>query len=179
MQNYIAVLRGINVGGHRKIKMADLRQELSAMGLEKVNTYIQSGNIVFSSEEQDKALLKKSIEDKIREVYGFEVPTILLVKEELEQVISENPYANYDLSRLYVTFVEKSPERDMLESIQKVDYSPEEFCIVRKHLYFYSPVGRGKSKMSNNFFEKKLKVNMTSRNWRTVNKLLEMISDNG
>lgn len=177
MQIYIALLRGINVGGQKKIKMVDLRAYLQELNFQAIQTYVQSGNILFQYENSSIEELEKSIHDKILEKYGFEVPVMIIQPQVLQQVIEQNPFTEADgrdLKRLYVTFLSDAPTLDRIEKLKEVDYSPEEYLIQNKHIYLYSPNNYGKAKISNNFFEKKLKVAATTRNWRTVNKLLEL-----
>lgn len=175
MKTYIALLRGINVSGQKKIKMAELRSHLVNWGFSQVQTYIQSGNLVFTDTENDRHRIAERIRNGILEVYGFDVPVMILVPEELEEVLAHNPFLpEYEPKRLYVTFLSAEPPPLLVEQLTLVDYSPEAFILQGKHIYFFSPAGYGRAKMNNNFFEKKLKVNATTRNWRTVNKLNEM-----
>ena len=174
MNTYIALLRGINVSGQKKIRMAELREQLAELPYENIQTYIQSGNIVFQSPEKPLAQLAKEIRGKIAEHYEFDVPTLIKTPAEMEAVVANNPFANEDLKRVYVTFLEPAPEQVQIDVLGEVDYSPEQYVIQGKILYLFSPLGRGTSKLSNNLFEKKLKVDATTRNWRTVNKLIEM-----
>ena len=173
---YIALLRGINVSGQKKIKMADLRTYLGDAGLQDVQTYIQSGNIVFKSENADKAELAQKISDEIKEAYGFDVPVLVLTADYLQSAIEQNTYfkAGKDISKLYVTFLAEKPSEEKIATLEAVDYSPEEFILHETHLDFYFPNGYGRSKLNNNFFERKLKVSATTRNWKTINKLLDM-----
>ena len=177
MQTYIALLRGINVSGQKKIKMADLRAQMEAIGFHNVRTYIQSGNILFELEETDYRELEQRIHQKIIEEYGFTVPVMVKTPAEFQAVVDHNPFPEdkgFDLKRLYVTFLDEEPDPERVATVREVDYSPEQFEIIGKDLYFYSPSGYGRAKMNNNFFEKKLKVAATTRNWRTVNVLLSM-----
>ena len=176
MPTYIALLRGINVSGQKKIKMADLRTHLSELGYGNLQTYIQSGNIVFSSAEEDAAVLEGQIHEKIKEKYGFEVPVLVLQPEDFTAVLDRNPMQEerHDRKRLYVTFLASEPVPEKKAKLSELDYSPEEYVLDGKVIYFFSPTGYGRAKMNNNFFEQKLKVKATTRNWNTVNKLLAM-----
>ena len=176
MNRYIAMLRGINVGGHKKIKMVDLKAYIMEIGFDNVETYIQSGNIVFQS-DLDVATTRDAIQNKIEEKYGWEVPTIIRTQTELKSVIERNPFSDEQLDRLCVTFLSGLPDQELVNSLREISYEPEEFIIEGRDIYFYSPLGFAKAKMSNNLFENKLKVNATTRNWKTVNKLLEMVSE--
>ena len=182
MQTYIALLRGINVSGVKKIRMVELREHLNELDFGSIQTYIQSGNIVFQSEEKDQKVLEKQIHEKILEKYGFEVPTLVRTPKDLKRAVAENPMKDVlenDPKRLYLTFLDEVPEKENVEKIESFDPSPDRFVLQGRNLYFYSPLGNSKSKISNNFFEKKLKVAATSRNWRTVNTLIGMSEEVG
>ncbi len=180
MESYIALLRGINVSGQKKIKMADLRTLLGKLPFEEVQTYVQSGNIVFKAPEKNVSKVEKMIEKAIQDAYDFEVPILVKTPVELKHVLENNPFLNNPetaTERLYMTFLKEEPVAERIEKLQEVDYSPEDYRLEGKDLYFFAPNGYGRAKMNNNFFEKKLKVVATTRNWRTVNKLYEMSQD--
>ncbi|MCB0704275.1 MAG: DUF1697 domain-containing protein [Saprospiraceae bacterium] len=177
MEKYIALLRGINVSGQKKIKMADLRDLLAKNGMQQVQTYIQSGNILFEHPEKHPTELAAWITDIIRNAYDFEVPTIVLKPNDLEKAIAGNPFSKdpaKDPTRFYVTFLEQAPDPELVKQLKALDYSPEEVVVDEAVVYFYSPESYGRAKMNNNFLEKKLKVPATTRNWRSVHILLEM-----
>ncbi len=175
-QVFIAMLRGINVSGQKKIKMADLREHLSEIPLYDVRTYIQSGNIVFRSEQTPEPL-EAAIRSKIEKKYGFDVPTLVKTPKEFETAIAGNPYGHRmaeESKRVYITFLSDIPEQPLVDNLKSVDHSPEEWVLKGKDIYFYSPHGYGNAKMSNNYFEAKLKVKATTRNWKTIVTLLDM-----
>ena len=180
MQTYISILRGINVSGQKKILMVDLKLLLEKMKFENVTTYIQSGNVVFkSSTELTDLELSKKIETEIFKKYKFEVPVIIRTQQELENVISSNPFLkekNINIEKLHVTFLSEKPNKGLLESIAHLNFSPDRFFINGKEVYLYIPESYGETKLSNKFFENKLKVTATTRNWKTVNKLGEIAS---
>jgi len=177
MPVYIALLRGINVSGQKKIKMADLRKHLEEGGLSKVGTYIQSGNILFRSSLDKKTEVASKISGIIRDKYGFDVETIVLTQDELHNILINNPFVKIrdeDQKRLYVTYFSGSIEPAAFGAIDKEQYLPEEFVPGDNFLYFFSPDGYGNARMNNNFFEKKLGVPATTRNWKTSKKLWEL-----
>ncbi len=177
MNSYIALLRGINVSGQKKIKMADLRAHLSELPMSDIQTYIQSGNIVFDSEIDTKTRLEQMIQEKIFEKYQFEVPTLIIDATILDYVLTHNPFVKdpeKDPKRFYVTFLSDIPETLQVEKLDPERYLPEEFALDHNIIFFYSPSGYGRAKMNNNFFEQQLKVQATTRNWRTIHKLREM-----
>ncbi|NOR88010.1 MAG: DUF1697 domain-containing protein [Bacteroidales bacterium] len=176
MIRYISILRGINVGGHKKIVMANLKVLYKELGLTNVVTYIQSGNVVFDAKNDEKPLkLALMIEQKIKEVYGFEVPIIIRTKEEIGKIVAESPYVNNEeIDRLYVTFLSQIPSEDRLSIINEKGFSSDKFEIIGKNIFGYSSGEYSDSKLSNQFFEIKLKVSATTRNWKTVLKLNEL-----
>lgn len=177
MNTYIGLLRGINVGGQKKIKMAELREHLSHLNFENLQTYIQSGNLVFNFKGDDNGQLQELITNRIKEVYEFEVPTMIRSKEELGTVLNENPYLSDNdksINGMYVTFLEDYPSESLLAKMAELVLKDEEYTVKGKSIYLYFHAGFGKAKMNNNFFENKLKVRATTRNWKTINKLWEM-----
>ncbi len=178
MQTYIALLRGINVNGQKKIIMADLRAYLEELNFQDIQTYIQSGNIVFKSENSSLKNLELLIKNKIQEKYGFEVPVIVITPTVIKSALNNNPFekdSEKDPKKFCVVFLQDKPLQENIEILSGYNYSPEEYVLTKKIIYYYAANGIGNAKMTNNFFENKLKVRATSRNWRTTNKLLEMV----
>lgn len=172
MKRYVCILRGINVGGHRKILMKDLISLLEKEKLKNVRTYIQSGNVAFDSEPLSIESLESLIKSLITREYGFDVPVLVLTKEEIEETIIGFPFS--DEINAHVTFLQSKPSKEFIEELKSIDFSPEEFIIKGKAVYLKCIEKYHQSKLSNNFFEKKLKVAATTRNWKTVNKLKEL-----
>ena len=180
MQTFISILRGINVSGQKKILMADLKALYESLHFKEVATYIQSGNVVFKSDAKlSDVQLAQKIEKAIGAKYNFEVPVMIRSIEEWEKAISQNSFTkekNIDLKKLHITFLSEVPARENVESIKNADFLPDQFVIKGKEIYLHIPESYGETKLSNNFFEKKLKTKATTRNWNTVNKLFEMAS---
>ncbi len=178
METYISILRGINVGGKNKIKMPDLKEMYEELKFKDIVTYIQSGNIIFNSNQNvSNQNLAKKIEKGISEKFKLAVPVIIRTINEMESILKINPFLKMpgiDIEKLHVTFLEEIPEQLKLKEVAKYDYSPDKFIIINKEVYVYCPDGYGMTKLSNNFFENKLKTGATTRNWRTVNKLVEL-----
>ena len=175
MQTYIILLRGINVGGHKKIKMADLKSLLEKAGYLTVRTYIQSGNIVLQWSGVDETQLAADISALIKKEYEFEVPVMAIPSKEWAEIISNQPFDNEDISKLYLTLLSDSPTKETIDSINPDDFLPLEFFkIIGRSVYLHCPNGYGKSKLTNDFWERKLKLSATTRNWRTSLTLLEM-----
>ncbi|MEM7373968.1 MAG: DUF1697 domain-containing protein [Bacteroidota bacterium] len=177
MPTYIALLRGINVSGQKKIKMADLRAHLAELPIRHIQTYIQSGNIIFEHENTDPGILERLIHDKIAEKYGYDVPVLVKTAEDLNRVLQNNPFQEESESgpkRVYFTFLASEPDEARIAKLSEVDYQPEKYVLEGKDIYFFSPSGYGRARMSNNFFENKLKVRATTRNWKTTQVLYKM-----
>ncbi|MBT3208033.1 MAG: DUF1697 domain-containing protein [Bacteroidetes bacterium] len=173
---YISILRGINVGGRRKILMADLRALYKDLGFSNVATYIQSGNVVFSTNQKQEGLADK-ISNQIFERFGFNLPVIIRTNEELEKAIDNNPYLkleNVKIENLCLTFLSDVPQANLLEKLKEISYPPDQFQVIENNIFIYFSGKYSDTKLTNKFFEDKLKISATSRNWKTVNRLLEL-----
>ena len=171
----ISMLRGVNVGGHNKIKMDALRDLYESLGLRDPQTYVQSGNVVFRAEAKD-APLAKGIEDAIERKFGFRPSVVLRTTSDLTDVIARNPFAKrsgIEASKLLVTFLAAAPSPDARDEILGIKVSSEEVRIDGRELYVYFPDGMGRSKVWP-AIEKALKKSGTGRNWNTVTRLLEI-----
>ena len=177
MHTYISILRGINVSGQKKIIMTDLVKLYEDLGFTDVKTYIQSGNVVFNSTKKvSNSLLVKQIETKINEIYGFLVPVIIRTVDDLSKIIASNPFKNETSENLYITFLSNLPNSNHLENLTELNYLLDEFIVIEKEIYL-NVSSYGTTKLSNSFFENKLKVTATTRNWNTVNKLLAISTE--
>jgi len=175
----IAILRGINVGGKRKVLMADLKALFKELGFVDIATYIQSGNVLFrSAEEISNLKLSSQIENAISTKYAFDVPVIVRGEFELEETIANNPFFQEnepDIERLHVTFLSERPLEENRIKAEACHYEPDRFVINGKDVFVFCAGKYHESKLTNNFFEKKLKVTATTRNWKTTLKLLELV----
>ncbi|MAW94150.1 MULTISPECIES: DUF1697 domain-containing protein [unclassified Leeuwenhoekiella] len=175
MPKTIALLRGINVGGHRIIKMADLKKLMNGLGFKKVITYIQSGNILFDSPAKAKYdEIADRIKRGIQTQFGFDVPVVVLDAKKLEEAVAQNPFKDADLSQLHITFLSEEPAVAKQNNIKTVDFTPDAFAIQGSFIFLKIDGSYHKTKFSNAFFEKKLDRTATTRNWKTVLKLLEL-----
>ena len=172
MARWISILRGINVGGKRVIKMTDLISLYSKLGFADVVTFIQSGNITFFSTSTDILELKSKIEKGILNEFGFEVMTIVFEEDYLNNVISNNPFKNGSTKMQYFSFLDKEPSIELIEKFNADFTSNTEVFVGDKVVYVFCKNGYSKTKFNNNFIEKKLKVNSTTRNFNTLMKLL-------
>ena len=177
MNTFISMLRGINVGGQKKIRMTELKSLYESLDLVNVKTYVQSGNVVFDSTEQDASKLAELIEAQIEQFFGYSVSVFIRDVKDFERIIASNPFLNErneDLAKLHVTFLYSSPLGLKLSDLAVPNNEGDEFFVGDKEIYLFCPKGYGRTKLSNNYFERKLKVAATTRNWKTVNVLHKM-----
>jgi uncharacterized protein (DUF1697 family) len=177
MTTYIALLRGVNVGNIR-IKMDALKVMCANIGLQKVETFIQSGNIIFQYKKSTTAFLENKIAVAIKNTFGFTILVLVKEKEALKEIISNNPFIKdkkKDIAFFHVTFLAETPTESLYNKLIEGNYEEDEFIIVDDAVYLYCPNSYSKSKLTNKFLETKLKVSATTRNWKTTNKLLSII----
>jgi uncharacterized protein (DUF1697 family) len=174
MNTYISMLRGINVSGQKKTSMTELRELYESLGLKNVRTHIQSGNVIFKSPSADPLKLKSKIESAIKESLGFDAPVFIRTRDDFQKLIKETPYPKKDPGKRHVTFLSDIPRLMPLDEIERIKDKSEEFLISGREVYLFLPNGSGKTKLSNTFFEKKLNVGATTRNWNTVLTLYAM-----
>lgn len=177
MKTYIALLKGINVGGHKKIPMAELRSVLTNIGLDKVQTYIQSGNVIFQSSINNLELLEKDIQNSILDHFSFEVPVIVKTMDDLSRILKKCPFSEDKKVLSYFVLLNKIPKPSLINEVSEKTYPNDEFVILNDCIYLYCEKGYGKSKFNLNYFEQKLNVNATARNYKTMIKLLSLSAD--
>jgi uncharacterized protein (DUF1697 family) len=183
MTTFIALLRGINVGGKNKIKMADLKSMFEAIGMSRVKTYIQSGNVLFESDQEEETLRQK-LEKEIEVTFGFSVKVILRTSQELKKVAENCPFTQDEIAAaeataegesLYVSFLLQEPSEEGIKRIDAYKSETEEYKLLDRDLYLLFPQSILKSKLANNL--QKLDVPVTVRNWKTVNKLVSLLNE--
>jgi uncharacterized protein (DUF1697 family) len=175
METYIALFRGINVGGKNILPMKELVIILEALGCQNIKTYIQSGNAVLESNDNEPSRLSNRISAEIKKRRGF-VPYVLLLRlEELEKAVANNPFPEVknDPKALHVGFLASTPKKPDLKTLESLRGDAERFRLIDNIFYLHAPEGVGRSKLAANT-ERLLGVSMTDRNWRTVCKILEM-----
>jgi uncharacterized protein (DUF1697 family) len=174
---YVVFLRGINVSGQKKISMASLRDLCEILGLHDVKTYIQSGNNVFKSSQNNTSVVETLLMEGIQNQFGFDVPVLVKTPAQLKDVMDLNPFTNkedLDDNKVYFVLLKGIPNIDLVQKLQEESFVHEEFTIVNECVYLNCKIGYGKAKLNNNMIERKLKVIATTRNYRTMNKLVEM-----
>ncbi len=173
----IAMLRGVNVGGHNRIKMDGLRTLCTRLKLRDACTYVQSGNVIFRTEERDLALLAKRLQNAIERDFAFRPDVVLRTAAELRGVIARNPFAkrsDIEPNKLLVTFLASDPGPEARQKAAKMKTEPEELRMDRREVYIYFPNGMARPKMSWPAIERTLQTSGTGRNWNSVTKMLEI-----
>jgi uncharacterized protein (DUF1697 family) len=178
MQTYVAFIRGINVGGRHSVPMKALAADLETAGLERVRTYIQSGNLVFRSRGADPAKLADRIGGTIEASRGFRPWVRVLSRQALQQAVEANPFpaGEDDPKSLHLYFLDALPERPDLQRLDAARAGREDFRLIGSVFYLYAPDGIARSKLAGQV-DKALGVPVTARNWRTANRVLEMALD--
>jgi len=174
MTTYISLLRGINVSGQKKITMAELKTLYESLGLQGVVTYIQSGNVIFEN-NRDALTLKSLLENNIEEQFSFHVPVEVIPLNEFIEIKDQMPFTDIDLeldgTKVLVTVLSALPQTELIEKLMGYVKAPEKLFTKEKVIYLHCPNGYGKTKLSNNFIENKLKVTATTRNLKSIVKL--------
>jgi len=178
MTAFVSLFRGINVGGRRTISKDELKDLHESLGLKNVLPYIQSGNVVFKSDDADVARLRRQIEDGFEKKFGFHVEVFVRTSAELQAIIEKNPFQGQQSKEskwVVVLFLAARPDDIAQEDLLKTYVGPEELFIIGKEVYIYYTNGIGRSKLSLSFLEKKLKTVGTARNWNTILQLQKLI----
>lgn len=176
MTVWIAFLRGINVGGNKPIKMADLRKVAEGLGLDGVQTVLQSGNLLFTADESDPAPLAARLEEAIEAEWGFHSEVIPRTAAELRDAIARNPFAgrdDVDPRRLLIMFLTGAPGGDAAADLAALDTDGEEMVLDGTELYLHYPDGIGRSKLTGARLERSLGTNGTARNLNTLTRVLD------
>src|SRR3984957_8532098 len=173
----VAMLRGVNLAGHQMIKMPALKTLCTSLGVRDVQTYIQSGNIIFREDKEDPSVLARRLEAKIESEFGFRPAVIVRTASELRKVIAKNPFsgrAGIEPSRLLVVFMDSVPTKQAREKVLAIPCEPEELHIHGRELYIYYPNGMARPKIPSGLIDRAVKTPCTGRNWNTGTKLLQM-----
>jgi uncharacterized protein (DUF1697 family) len=176
----VALLRGINVGGHNPVRMDRLVAAWSGLGLGNVVTYLQSGNVVFHADPGDLGELRRRLEASVLEKFGFPVAILLRTAKELEATVAANPFpgpAAVDPRRVNVTFLPEAPAPAAVARLEAGSWAPEEVRVIGREAFLHCPIGYAHSKLSSTYLERILKTTTTTRNWNTVTHLAEMARD--
>lgn len=178
MTRVVALLRGVNLAGKRRVAMPELRERLTELGYEEVQTYVASGNVLLSSSVTPRQL-ERALTSQISEWLGFDVPVIIRTRAELAAVVKRNPLRSLvDNPALYqVAFLSAKPKAAAIRALQDIDVAPEQFVVHGRELYAWYPGGSGRSNLAGLLTDARLGVGSTARNWNTVTKLLELADE--
>jgi uncharacterized protein (DUF1697 family) len=179
MNTFISLLRAVNVAG-KTIRMADVKTLYEGMGFANVRTYLQSGNVVFDSSEADGGALSAAIEGQLVHSLGVSAAVLNHAAQEWQRIVNMNPFLHgrmEDPAWLHVTFLKGTPLISRLTALKVPEGETDEFRVGEKEIYLFCPNGYGRTKLSNTFFERKLDLTATTRNWNTVMALLSMANE--
>jgi uncharacterized protein (DUF1697 family) len=176
LNSYVALLRGVNVGGKHLLPMKDLAAMCSTLGCSAVKTYIQSGNVLFHADDATAARVPAELPAVIEQRFGFRPPVTLRLATAMVTVTQRNPFLQRgaDASALHVMFLSAAPEAAKVASLELSRFAPDEFAVVGQEVFLFYPGGMGKSKLGIDYFERRLSVIATARNWNTTCKLSEL-----
>ena len=176
METYISFLRGVNMTGHNSIKMTHLSELFIKIGIKDAETFIQSGNVIFCEIGEIPPFdLTVKIEQAILKRFNYVIPVMIRTRKELTDLFTSNPFLeepDFDPSKMAVIFLHEKPSDNQIRKVEDVDYPPDKFKIIGREIYTYCPNGFGRTKIYTNFFEKKMGVSGTARNWKTITTLL-------
>jgi uncharacterized protein (DUF1697 family) len=177
LATYLALLRGINVGGKNKLPMTGLIDIFSQAGCHDVRTYIQSGNVIFSADSDLAAPLPGRITAQIAERFGYRVPMIVRTTTQIGEVIRNNPFVAQGIAEdtLHVLFLADQPGAHSVEGLDPGRSSPDAFIVRDQEVYLHLPNGAARTKLTNDYFDTKLATTSTGRNWRTVTTLFTLM----
>jgi uncharacterized protein (DUF1697 family) len=176
MTRHIALLRGINVGGHKKVPMAELRRALEDAGFEDVKTYVQSGNVALSAAETSPAEVGRRVEQAIADAFGFDVAVVVRSRDEIAALVDEDPLGDVATNPTFriVVFLAEKLDPAMVADVDPEEFAPEAFALRDYEIVMWAPDGQRDSKLVKTLTEKRTGVVGTARNWRTVEKLLDL-----
>lgn len=178
MPRYVALLRGINLGPHKRISMAELRELGESLGHDSVSTYVQSGNVLFESGSRSERKLEQAFEEAVADRFGLEVRVMVRSASHLARIVKQNPFGDRDPgpTQLHVVFLGEKPAAAGLRSIDADAYAPDEMASKGREIYLYLPNGAGRANLSNAVVERRLGQPGTMRNWRTVTNLADLLA---
>ncbi len=176
MKTYIVLLRGINVGGHKKVPMGELRELLSNTNFDNIKTYIQTGNISLRTSLKSRFEVEEAVQKAIQQHFGFEVSVLAKTKNDIERIFENCPFPEEQKKKSYFAILHNNQEPELVALAKEKTYEDESYDIIDDCIYFFSSKGYGQAKFSLNYFERKLKTSATARNYNTMVKLIEFSS---
>ncbi|MDZ7659093.1 DUF1697 domain-containing protein [Fodinibius sp.] len=179
LTTYIALLRGINVGGHRPLKMDELREMFLRMGFENISTYIQSGNVIFNTPSQDEHSLSNRIKDHIADTFDYKIPVVVYTAQSLKQILEQFPFIDREGWKNYITFLSAQPSRGKIKNLEALSNNIENFKVGDRVVYIQlDKQSDKKTRFSNRFIQQHLDTSATNRNLKSVRKLVKLSSVN-
>ena len=177
----VALLRGINVGGKNRLRMKELAAMFVDAGCDDVRTYIQSGNVVFRTDSTPVEDIPSLISASILNRFGYRVPVVTRTAREFQEIVQANPFveAGAESDKLHVVFLAELPDGAHVEALAPNRAPADEFAVLGREIYLYCPNGLARTKLTNSYFDSRLSTTSTTRNWRTVLRLLELATDAG
>lgn len=179
MPRYVALLRSVNVAGHGRIAMADLRASFDALGYDEITSYIQTGNVLFTATSKSEKTVVSAIENQLASDFGESPAVLLRTVPDLLRVGRASPYPKKgaDPARHHVTFLAQLPSKSALASLDSLPPSGQDELVVEgREVYVHTPNGYNETKYSGTFLERRLGMVTTTRNWNTVTKLCQLIA---
>jgi uncharacterized protein (DUF1697 family) len=173
MKTYIILLRGVMPFGKNKVPMADLRRELVQAGLKDVQTYIQTGNVIATS-NLSQVKLEQQVHDTIKNMIDGNITVIARTSKQFNNILKSNPFQDIDTSKLYFSLLASHPDLEQLKTFFSINFSPDKVCVIEDVIYTLYATKLSDSKFTNNYFESKLKVKATTRNFNTMSKLVQL-----
>lgn len=173
---FVVLLRGINVGGHNRVPMADLRDALAAHGFGDVSTYIASGNVLLDAGDRLEAVVVDDVAEVVAERFGLSIPIVARAVTDWPAILSANPFpdAEAEPKLLHVSLCDRAPEPEAIAGFDADAHAPDRLEVIGRELYLWYPNGAGRSKLTGALLERKLEVTTTARNWSTMLKLAEL-----
>jgi uncharacterized protein (DUF1697 family) len=175
---YISFIRGINVNGKNPVKMSDLVVHYEDLGFNNIRTYIQSGNVIFELEPKEIFRLENEIQKMFLQAFGYEVRVFVLTRESLQRIYQNNPFIQAgasNLDKLHLTLLSGIPASENIIKLPELKESEDQYEMIENAIYIYCENGYGRTKLNNNFFERKLKLSATTRNWTTIESLVKLM----
>ncbi|HSZ37176.1 MAG TPA: DUF1697 domain-containing protein [Acidimicrobiales bacterium] len=178
MPRYVALLRSVNIGGYGRMAMSDLRETFGSLGYDDVVTYIQSGNVLFSTSTRSEDAIVEAIEQRIAHDFGDAPAVLLRTVADLRRIGAKSPFAKKgaDPARHHVTFLDEAPAKATVRDLQLPPSGKDELVVDGREVYVHTPNGYAETKYTGTFIERRLGVVSTTRNWNTVTKLCELAS---
>ena len=173
MKQFLIFLRGVMPVGKNKVPMAQLRDVLTKAGLSDVQTYIQSGNVLARS-ERNNTQIEELIHNEIQKHLGGDIAVVAKTAEQVKQIFKNNPFTNVETTKVYFTLLQTKPDADKVNELSQQTFPPDEFVISDQVIYLHCPERYGLTRLSNNYFEKKLGISATSRNYNTMKKMIAL-----